>query len=287
MGEKMSDSAQSELIQAEFIGEGNENRITEIVVYSNQAYVKRQAQAKVRTGLNRMLIETRAFKIDTESVRARVYGEGEILSVQYNEHPIKDFAQDDIQQLVSKKKQLEHQRTALKNKNAVGEKQQRFLDSIIGFAETDMPRKIKTQFPTTENLQTMLEEKKAGEDFLINLGVERGVKIRREKITDKLTETFFGKVDRSSVARVMEYRIVMENLKDEVVRVRLMDCIPVSKTDRIQIKDVEATPKPAVNDYQEQEGVMLWDIDLKPTAVYDIRIRFFVKHPKNNPPWDL
>jgi uncharacterized protein (TIGR02231 family) len=551
----MSESAQSELTQKEIIGEGNENRITEIVVYTNQAYVKRQVQAKVRTGLNRMLIETRAFKVDTESVQARVYGEGEILSVQYNELPVKDFAQDDVQQLVSKKKQLEHQRTALKNKNAVGEKQQRFLDSLIGFAETDMPTKMKTQFPTTENLQTMLEflgdsfqnltdkglelkrqiedldreitvverqlkklsqpktaaqkvvevlfespkaqelridvfyvaeralwepvykvdialdlsrisltmfariqqktgerwenvklsvsnamplkgaalpdieswylslpcsdmawagaavefgaaedldgglvqslaeeveeevalddaqepppeadftqavqnelplafeydlpqpinmdsgntetllplstwdmqgdffiyavpkndprsylvchstadgallagrlnvhfggrfvggtlleEKKAGEDFLINLGVERGVKIRREKITDKLTETFFGKVDRSSVAREMEYRIVMENLKEEAVQVRLMDCIPVSKTDRIQIKDVEATPKPSVNDYQEQEGVMQWDIDLKPKAVNDIRIKFFVKHPKNNPPWGL
>ncbi|MHC4208046.1 MAG: mucoidy inhibitor MuiA family protein, partial [Planctomycetota bacterium] len=134
---------------------------------------------------------------------------------------------------------------------------------------------------------TLLEEKTAGEDFLINLGVERGVKIRREKITDKLTETFFGKVDRSSVAREMEYRIVMENLKDEAVQVRMMDSIPVSKTDRIQIKDVEAVPKPSVNDYQEQEGVMRWDIDLKPRAVEDIRIKFFVKHPKNNPPWGL
>ena len=55
-GEKMLESDQSELIQTEIIGDGDQNRITEIVVYTNQAYVKRQAQAKIRPGLNRILI---------------------------------------------------------------------------------------------------------------------------------------------------------------------------------------------------------------------------------------
>jgi hypothetical protein len=66
-----------------------------------------------------------------------------------------------------------------------------------------------------------------------------------------------------------------------------MDNIPVSETDRIQIKDVEFSPKPSTQDYQEREGVMLWDLELEPKAVKDIRIKFFVKHPKDNPPWGL
>ena len=554
---KVSDSSR---IQGEIINDGNENQITEVVVYSDQAYVKRQARIKAHQGLNQFLIQIQAHRVDKDSTQASVYGEGDILSVQYREMPVKDFTQSDIGDLVSQKEQLEHQRKILNNEKSVNGKQERFLDSVVGFAETEMPKKMKTQLPAPENLHTMLEflaenlqklsdktlelerqiqdldkeiavidrklkqlvrprgatqkaievifesrkdqeltidvfyiaenarwepvykvdvpldlsrvdltmfahiqqktgenwkdvqlsvsnamplkgaalpdmeswylslpsrnmlfgaarsdlsaatamvaeapvgkspevledileeeigmgeeeaavpeaefiqaeqrelplafeyelpqrinmdsgdgetllplytkkiegrffihavpkndplsylaylssadsdlltgrlnvhfggrfvggtaltEKRAGEDFLINLGVERGVKIRREKVTNKKSETFFGKVDRSSVVREMEYRIVMENLKAETVTIRLMDNIPVSETDRIQIKDVEFSPKPNIQDYQEREGVMLWDLELEPKAVKDIRIKFFVKHPKDNPPWGL
>ena len=546
--------------QDEIIRDGKENQITEVVVYSNQAYVKRQARIKAHPGLNQFLIQIQAHRVDRDSAQASVYGDGEILGVQYREVPIKDFTQPDIGDLVSQKEKLEHQRKILKNEKSVIGKQERFLDSVVGFAETDMPKKMKTQLPAPENLHTLLEflgdnlqnisdkaieldrqireldkdiavvdrklkklarprgatqkaievifdsrkdqeltidvlyvtenaewdpvykvdvpldlsrvdltmfariqqktgehwndvklsvsnamplkggalpdmeswylnlpsrnivfggtesdlsaapamvaearvgqspevledmleeeaeacaeeeeapraefiqaeqrelplafeyelpqrinldsdggetmlplytkeiqgkfiihavpkndplaylaylspadsvllagrlnvhfggrfvggtaltEKKAGDDFLINLGVERGVKARREKVTNKKTETFFGKVDRSSVVREMEYRIVMENLKTEKVNIRLMDHIPVSETDRIQIKDVDLSPKPDIQDYQGREGVMLWDLELKPKAVKDIRIKFFAKYPKDNPPWGL
>jgi uncharacterized protein (TIGR02231 family) len=134
---------------------------------------------------------------------------------------------------------------------------------------------------------TALSEKRAGEDLLINLGAERGLKVRREKVTDKLTETFFGKVDRATAARQLEYHIVIENLKDDTTRVWLLDGIPVSKTDKIQIKGVETVPEPTTRDYQQREGVMLWDIQVKPKSVQDIRIKFFVKHPKDSPPHGL
>ena len=91
--------------------------------------------------------------------------------------------------------------------------------------------------------ETLLPEKKAGEDLLINLGVERGVKVQLEKITDKLTESFFGKVDRLTVARELQYRIVVENLKEEDIRVRILEAVHVSETDKIQIKGVEMSRK--------------------------------------------
>ena len=81
-----------------------------------------------------------------------------------------------------------------------------------------------------------LGEKKAGEDLVVNLGAERGLRITREKVTDKLAETFLGVVDRANVAREIEYRIVIENLKEEAARVHLLDSLPVSETDRIQVK---------------------------------------------------
>ena len=65
-----------------------------------------------------------------------------------------------------------------------------------------------------------LKERRAGEDLLLNLGVDRGVSVTRENITDRRTETFFGVMDRSSVGRELEYRIRIENTKKEAVSVR-------------------------------------------------------------------
>jgi uncharacterized protein (TIGR02231 family) len=134
---------------------------------------------------------------------------------------------------------------------------------------------------------TGLEEKKAGEALLLNLGVARTVKVRREKIVDRRSETFFGMVDRQSIARELVYETVVENLKNKKQRVHLLDSIPVSKTDRIQIKGVEISPDPSEKEYRGRKGVMLWDIEIPPESVYKIRVKFFVKHPKDRVPQGL
>jgi uncharacterized protein (TIGR02231 family) len=134
---------------------------------------------------------------------------------------------------------------------------------------------------------TFLSEKKPGEDMLLNLGAERGIKVSRQKVTDSVTETFFGKVDRSSVAREIAFRLVVENLKDSPETLQLVDSIPVSKTDRFQVKGVDIHPKPTETDWKKREGVMLWKLDLEPQSVTEIAIKFFVKHPKDQPPEGL
>jgi uncharacterized protein (TIGR02231 family) len=126
-----------------------------------------------------------------------------------------------------------------------------------------------------------LTEKQAGEDLLVNLGADRGVKVRRSKMSDKVNETFFGIVDRTSVARTLVYRITIENLKDSAVRVRLTDRIPVSETDRIQIKGIETEPAPTEKDFQKREGVMLWDFEMPAKRTKTIEIRFDIKHPNH------
>jgi len=542
----MSNASQEHSQPDEFITEGDGNHISDVVVFTDQAYINRRVRAQTQAGLNRILIEIKAIQVDADSVQAAVYGEGEILSVQYRRIPVKDAPQEHIKELDLKKEELLRQRSELQAGRDVQEKQKRFLDSLIGFAETEIPKEIKTHFPETENVKTMLEflgenyeklagkdmdlgdrikelndeisvverklkqsqrpkkatnkaievlfdsqkiqeidieasyvvkdvawepvykvdvpidvscvrltmfsrinqrtgenwknvnltvstavplkgaaiptleswyvslpsgpvpiaaaaalgedekayasmddilgqleegageaeadfvqaeqkelpiafeyelpqrvsmdsgavetvlplftkelkgdffayavpkrdvsaylvcraavdkelltgrlnvhfggrfvggvhlpEKLAGEDFLLNLGVDRGLRVRRERVTDKLTETFFGVVDRSSVAREFEYRIYVENLKEEVARVHILDGIPVSTTDRIQVKGVETAPKPTLENYQGKEGVMLWELSVKPKSVQEIRVKFFVKHPKDALPYGL
>ncbi len=531
------------------------SRLTEVTVFTSQAYVKRHAELTAAAGLNRYQFELLAFRVDAESVQARVFGEGEILSVQHRMVPVKAFPQERLQQLNQKKETLLLQRKALKSRQTIKDKQIAFLDGVVEFSQTEIPKKLKTEMPTTEDLKSMLEflgshfedlseaalniekkvrdldkeltvieqqlkdlrgprekfrnvievlfnaaheqtaeveicyvttnaswepvykvevpedlsqvgltlfarieqktgedwfdvkptvsnavpiqgtalpdvgswylkfppkqplpvpmpmaamaagpppeepevtadevmfdaledlaggadmpesefqqaeqqelplafeyhlkqavnlasggedtllplftrvlsgdffvynvpkidplgylvcqitadsallpgrlnvhfggrfvggtqlsEKRAGEELLVNLGVETGLKVRREKTVDKVAETFFGKVERANKARELEFVNTFENLKDLPMAVRVLDAIPVSRTDRIQVKGLELSPKPSVTDYQQREGVMQWELKVEPRSTQQIVVRFFVKHPKDIEPQGL
>ncbi|MBN1930442.1 MAG: mucoidy inhibitor MuiA family protein [Desulfobacterales bacterium] len=131
--------------------------------------------------------------------------------------------------------------------------------------------------------KTALEEKKAGEAFYVNLGADREIKVKREKITDKVKETFFGKLERDTLIRELEFKITVENIKDKPIRIKLLDALPVSGTDKIEIKDVKITPEPNEKDYQNKKGVMLWDLKLAPSEKKEIDIAFVVSYPKEFP----
>ncbi len=64
----------------------------------------------------------------------------------------------------------------------------------------------------------------------------------------------------------------------------LADSIPVSNTDRIQIKGLEMAPEPDVRDWKQREGVTLWDFEADAVSTREISVKFFVKHPKDTLP---
>ena len=132
--------------------------------------------------------------------------------------------------------------------------------------------------------KTYLEGKKAGEVFNLSLGADREVIVKYEKIKDQILETYFGKFDRSNIARELEYKITAENLKDQTVVLKILDSIPVSKTDRIQVKNLDMEPSPTQRNYLDRKGVMLWELTLKPGAKAEISIAFDLGYPKNVTP---
>lgn len=131
--------------------------------------------------------------------------------------------------------------------------------------------------------KTMMTEKKPGEEFEINLGADRDVIVKREKIKDKMQEMLFGKIERLTVIRELAYKITVENMKDKNVKMKLLDSVPVSKTDKIEVKDMKLAPEPAKKDYQDKQGVMLWEMDLKPKEKKEVSIEFTVTYPKDTP----
>jgi uncharacterized protein (TIGR02231 family) len=131
--------------------------------------------------------------------------------------------------------------------------------------------------------KTFISEKRPGEDFEIGLGADREIKVKREKIKDKIDETFFGKMERQTIIRSMQFKITVENLKEKPAKVKLLDNIPVSRTDKIEVKDIKVSLEPKDRKYQDKEGVMLWELVLSPKAKQEINIEFVITYPKDMP----
>jgi uncharacterized protein (TIGR02231 family) len=130
----------------------------------------------------------------------------------------------------------------------------------------------------------MLEEKKPGATFRLGLGADREVVVKREKVTDRRKETFFGKIERDSVVRELGYRMVAENLRDKPVLLRIVDSLPVSRIDRIKVEDLTVTPPPDEKNLQDREGVVAWRLSLEPGEKKTIDMRFTLVYPKDAVP---
>ena len=516
------------------------SQITSVTLFAGQALVKRKASTTVAKGLNELVIEIEAFHVDKDSVTAKIYGSGDIFSVQFRNIPAKESPQENIKALEQKIDQLKKNKKMLFDQKTILDKKQRFLDSLIEFSDTQMPKEIQTNFPKTEDLskvlmfidsslekmqqkkqsldtsieetdknisllekelatlripakkarkvievlfnakhphkinieadylvknafwspvynvsvpdtlsevdltmfskirqktgedwkhvslsisnvvplsgihlpsmsswlldiprpltkimrkpskimlekaapetqaldreaglaepeeeaafkvaekkelplsfeynmpqpldiesrdketmlplffkklqgdfyyyaipqnspltflvckakadkellsgplnlyfsgryvgKTFLDEKKAGEAFYLNLGADRGVKVKKEKIKDSVKETFFKTIERGTVVRDFAYKITVENFKNRAVLLKVLDHVPVSRTDRIVVKDIHVTPEPAQKNYLDREGVMLWEYQLDPEEKQEINVTFVVTYPKD------
>ncbi|MCK4485662.1 MAG: hypothetical protein KAU38_02750, partial [Desulfobacterales bacterium] len=61
-----------------FAQEGAPSRIKEVTLFSNQALIHREANLRAHKGLNEILLELEAFRVDVDSVSAKVFGDGQI-----------------------------------------------------------------------------------------------------------------------------------------------------------------------------------------------------------------
>jgi len=68
---------------------------------------------------------------------------------------------------------------------------------------------------------------------------------------------------------------------------KILDNIPVSRTDKIVVKDIQVTPEPSEKNYLDKEGVMLWEYHLTPEEKQEINIEFKVTYPKDLLPMGL
>jgi len=152
----MSLTSNQQVVKDQTIVDGENNKISAVVVFTDKAYVHREARVQVKPGINRLLVEVLAFSIDQDSVQAGIRGYGEILGVQYKEVPVKEAPQEEVLRLENEKERFVKERKVFQVEREMFDKKIKFLDSIIEFSETELPKEIKTQFPDVERLSGVL-----------------------------------------------------------------------------------------------------------------------------------
>ena len=123
-----------------------------------------------------------------------------------------------------------------------------------------------------------LETTGAGGKIELPLGADEDVKVERRIIPSTETTGLISKDD------VTTYRVVLEvaNYKRRKITVGLMEPLPKTTNDDIEVELVRATPKQTVG--PDETGLMRWDVVLKAGETKKVELVYKIERPEN---WKL
>jgi hypothetical protein len=103
-----------------------------------------------------------------------------------------------------------------------------------------------------------------GEKFTAGFGVDSQIKILRE-FKDKKIETLWGNRVES-----YDYRLAINNYKNTKVKLRLLERIPYTKDEKLEIinfkTDTSLSTDPEYLRTDRQKGILRWDLNLEPNT---------------------
>jgi uncharacterized protein (TIGR02231 family) len=124
-------------------------------------------------------------------------------------------------------------------------------------------------FVATSALRTVM----SGEKFDLALGADEGISVKHKRV-NKFTED--TGITNSGKRITYEYLITVQNNKRTTERVIVADQIPISRNEKIVVKQLSPAPgdlKPT------DEGSLKWTLDLKPGEKRELTVKFTIEHP--------
>ena len=107
----------------------------------------------------------------------------------------------------------------------------------------------------------------------ISMGRDEGVVVKRETVKDFTSKKLIG----SNSTQVFTYEIEIRNTKKNKIQVEVLDQIPVSKNDKIEVK----LENSGGGTLDAQSGKLTWKLDLNPNETKKITFSYSVKSPKD------
>ncbi len=126
-------------------------------------------------------------------------------------------------------------------------------------------------FVATSNLRTVM----AGEKFDLALGADEGISVKHKRV-QKFTED--TGLTNSGKRITYEYLLTIQNNKKTAERVIVVDQLPLSRNEKIVIKQLAPDAREVK---PTDEGSLKWTLDLKPGEKREIMVKFTVEHPND------
>ncbi|MHC5723324.1 MAG: mucoidy inhibitor MuiA family protein [Nostoc sp.] len=118
---------------------------------------------------------------------------------------------------------------------------------------------------------TQLDNIAPGQEFKLNLGIDEGLKIERD-----LVERLVDKRLISNQRRITySYRLVITNLLDKEVNLKLTEQLPVSRNEQIKVRLSRSNPQIQLGEM----GILEWQLTLPPQERREVYYQFNVEHP--------
>jgi uncharacterized protein (TIGR02231 family) len=126
-------------------------------------------------------------------------------------------------------------------------------------------------FVATSALRTVM----SGEKFDLALGADEGISVKHKRVQRFTEDTG---LTNSGKRITFEYLLTIQNNKKTAARVIVADQIPVSRNEKVVVKQLapdakEIKPTP--------EGALKWTLELKPAEKREITIKFSIDYPND------
>ena len=121
--------------------------------------------------------------------------------------------------------------------------------------------------------KTLLDIRYATDTLEISLGRDKQVSVKREKLKDFTTKQFIG----SKKEETRAYKTVIKNNKKQAINMIVLDQIPVSQLEEIEVKLLESSK----GKLDKDTGELKWKFILSPAELKEFELQYSVKYPKN------
>ena len=126
-------------------------------------------------------------------------------------------------------------------------------------------------FVATSALRTVMPEEK----FELALGVDEGIAVKHKRVKRFAEDTG---LTNSGKRVTYEYLLTLQNNKKTAARVVVADQIPVSRNEKIVVKQLA----PDAKEFKPTaEGALKWTLDLKPAEKRELTVKFSIDYPND------
>ncbi|UWQ32543.1 DUF4139 domain-containing protein [Leisingera sp. M527] len=140
-------------------------------------------------------------------------------------------------------------------------------------ASDEVPRFVDGKLITVENFAGLAP----GAEMKAGFGPIEGLQLRRDVLRQSEGEQ--GLISRSN-AQVQKVEIMVENLTGQDWPLRVLDRVPYSQQDDLEI-EWSAKPQPTAENVEKQRGILAWDMELEAGQSRTIRLDTTLNWPED------